>query len=261
MSRHGCPPLLRRYRADGGPALATALRGADAVVVHARVAHWRPRPGDGHDWAAVLGDEAARLDRLPDEPGRNRLAASRLLLKHLVGAATGRAAEAIRLARGPSGRPYPVGHPVDVNLSHTGDVLLVGLSTRGRIGVDIERADRWLGGPGALRRLCSDRERAALAGLRGAALDRRLVGLWTMKEACAKALGVGLALDLRSLSFDLDRRAGGTPAHDLPGGPAAWSVTPLPVGAAHVAAVARWHAPPAELAPGAHPSRHGRFTS
>lgn len=265
MTRHRCPPtrpaLLRRHRGDDGPNLIAALRRADAVVVHARVADWRPRPGDGHDWAAVLGEDAARLDRLPDEPARNRLAASRLLLKHLVAAVTGRAPEEIRLARTRSRRPYPVGHPVDVNLSHTGDVLLAGLCTRGRIGVDIEPADRWLGGRAAADRLCSGREHAALTELRGAALDRRLVRLWTVKEACAKALGGGLAHDLRSLSFDLDPGPGVSPYAGLPGGPAAWQVTPLPVGTAHVAAVAHWLVPPDEPDRRADPSRHGRLTS
>ncbi|MCI4065583.1 4'-phosphopantetheinyl transferase superfamily protein [Micromonospora sp. R77] len=250
--------LLPRHRADHGAALTTALRHADAVVVHARVADWRPRPGDGHDWAAVLGDDADRRDRLPDAPARNRLAAGRLLLKHLVATVTGRAPEEIRLARDRFRRPYPVGHPVDVNLSHTGDVLLAGLCVRGRIGVDIERADRWLGGRAVAGRLCAEPELAALADLRGAALDRRLVRLWTVKEACAKALGGGLAHDLRSLAFDLDAATGVSPYADLPGGPAAWSVTPLPVGPAHVAAVAHRRVPPDRRAD---PSRHGRLTS
>ncbi|MFC4147278.1 4'-phosphopantetheinyl transferase family protein [Micromonospora mangrovi] len=253
--------LLRRHRRDDGGTLTAALRRTDAVVVHARVADWRPRPGDGYDWAALLGDDADRLDRLPDEPARHRLAASRLLLTHLVGAATGRAPGEIRLARDAARRPYPVGQPVDVNLSHTADVLLAGVCTRGRIGVDIERADRWLGGPVAAGRLCSEREHAALADLRGAALDRRLVRLWTLKEACAKALGGGLAHDLRSLSFDLAPGADGSAYAGLPGGPADWSVTPLPVGAPHVAAVAHWLAPPDAPRRRAVPSRHGRLTS
>ncbi|BBG01409.1 MULTISPECIES: 4'-phosphopantetheinyl transferase family protein [Pseudonocardia] len=116
------------------------------------------------------------------------------------------------LARGRYRRPYLVDLrtaaplPVDVNLSHSGDLVVVGVSRTARIGVDAERTDRTIAtGPTMLARFCDPAERAWLATLDPGARVAEIARLWTCKEATAKADGRGLGLDLRTV------RVGGVP--------------------------------------------------
>jgi phosphopantetheinyl transferase len=59
---------------------------------------------------------------------------------------------------------------------------------------------------GVLEEVLSGNERRALAGLPADAAERRFLALWTAKEASAKALGVGCAMDLARIDVDLDGR-------------------------------------------------------
>ncbi|MGY0061526.1 4'-phosphopantetheinyl transferase family protein [Streptomyces sp. LZ34] len=145
-----------------------------------------------------------RLRTLPRPAARGRFVASRLLLKHLVAAVSGATPEAVCLAYEPGGRPYAscVGTGrVEVSLSHTGELLVAGVSRRGRIGVDVEAAGRPMRYADVGRRLCAPAERAALAGLAEPERERALLRLWTLKEAYTKALGRGMRLAFAEFEF------------------------------------------------------------
>lgn len=106
-------------------------------------------------------------------------------------------------------RPYPVDTrtgariPVDINLSHTEDLFVLGVSRAGRIGVDVERSDREIAAePSMLARVCHPDEHAALASLPDRARTDAIVRMWVCKEAVAKADGRGLAIDLAKVRAD-----------------------------------------------------------
>ena len=84
---------------------------------------------------------------------------------------------------------------LDVSMAHSGDRIVVGVVPSGRIGVDIEEVTAVFDQPSLIRRLCTPAEQATLAGLPAAARRAWLTQLWSTKEAFAKALGIGLALD------------------------------------------------------------------
>ncbi|MDX3229749.1 4'-phosphopantetheinyl transferase family protein [Streptomyces sp. ME19-01-6] len=153
-----------------------------------------------------------RLRTLPRPAARGRFMASRLLLKHLVAAVSDTTPEAVCLAYEPGGRPYArrVGADrVEVGLSHTGELLVAGVSRRGRIGVDVEAAGRPMPYADVGRRLCAPAERAALAGLVEPERERALLRLWTLKEAYTKALGRGMRLAFDEFEFDAVVSGGG----------------------------------------------------
>ncbi|MDB1089349.1 4'-phosphopantetheinyl transferase superfamily protein [Streptomyces sp. ACA25] len=131
---------------------------------------------------------------------------SRRLITTTLGALLGLDPARIGLERDGCRRPYAVDRHtgvrlgVDMNLSHTADVLLLGVSRHGRIGVDVERADRDIAStPAMLTRICHPSEEAVLAGLPQPLLTDAIARLWVCKEAAAKADGRGLALDFRRL--------------------------------------------------------------
>ncbi|WP_461011837.1 4'-phosphopantetheinyl transferase family protein [Streptomyces capparidis] len=188
------------------------------AVVHSEVDAWLPRLPDGPAVRRLLGRDWERYTRMRNPRMRARFAATRSLLKHAVGVAVEAPPHTVELGYSAFGRPYPRGlDQVDVSLSHTGDFLLLGLTTRGRIGVDAEEADRPLLDKGTARHICTPHEIQALARMPVGQRNRGAVRLWTLKEAYSKAIGQGLRFRFTEFGFGGDgqpvgvRRPDGTP--------------------------------------------------
>ncbi|AWZ04258.1 MULTISPECIES: 4'-phosphopantetheinyl transferase superfamily protein [unclassified Streptomyces] len=184
------------------------LRRHGSVLVYGRLADWRPGDERAPALRAVLGRDWARFEDIEHPDIRSRYAASRLLLKHAAAGALSADAADLELAYGPTGRPSLRGcDQIDISLSHTGELLVVALTSRGLIGVDAERATRRLYRPGLDRHICTPQERRDLAALAEADRNRNLVRLWTLKEAYSKAIGQGM--QFRFTEFGFGRGGGG----------------------------------------------------
>lgn len=171
--------------------------------------------------AALLDpEEMARADRFLRPADRNRFMASHAALRIILGEELGHPPEALVFDREAGGRPFvadPAGTSLDFNLSHSGDLAVIGLAHGARIGVDVE-ARRAL--PDALRIARSHfavDETAALGTLPPEDREEAFFALWTRKEAVVKALGAGLSLPLGAFSLTVPpapprllRIAGGT---------------------------------------------------
>jgi phosphopantetheinyl transferase len=157
---------------------------------------------------------------------------------------------AVRFWRGRWGKPHLVGHDLQFNLSHSGNVVVLAVSDR-PVGIDIEQTSRDL--RTAVFRCSSKPERRRLPGRTGA----EVVAVWTVKEAYAKAKGLGHRLTFATLETDQDPVTG------------SWSVRgdrQLPVEVrsdvpGHVLAVARSSGSPVTLVMSdcAQMSQHSRF--
>lgn len=109
------------------------------------------------------------------------------------------------------GRPFlqrpPVGLPrggqeLDFNLSHADGHNLLGVVRGHRIGVDVERVDRGEKGlEGIIETFARDERDWVAQAAPGRTRDCRTLRLWTLKEAYAKARGLGLGLPFDSFSF------------------------------------------------------------
>ncbi|MFC8920254.1 4'-phosphopantetheinyl transferase family protein [Streptomyces sp. NPDC057116] len=96
------------------------------------------------------------------------------------------------------------GRELDFNLSHAHGHNLLGVVRRHRIGVDVERLDRGDQGFDAIVDTFAPEERQWVADAApGRPQDRRILRLWTLKEAYSKARGLGLGLPFDSFSFTL----------------------------------------------------------
>jgi 4'-phosphopantetheinyl transferase len=159
--------------------------------------------------------ERARMLRFGTEALRQRYLAGRSALRRVLADALGVAPAAVPIVRGARGRPRLDGDAtVDFNLSHTGNVALVGVARRCRIGVDVERADRIVNAAGIARRFLTASERAALPDASDDACRARVLRLWTCKEALAKATGEALSAPFARIEVALE------PALRLADGPA-----------------------------------------
>jgi phosphopantetheinyl transferase len=141
---------------------------------------------------------------------RGQFVASRVLVRRALLAWGGGIADGWTLAAEASGRPYVRSHsndlsPPAISLSHSGRFALCALCDRGRIGVDVEEM-RLRDIDGLAREAFAPTEIVRFEAQAAGAGLRAFYQLWTLKEACSKALGTGLATPFRQLVFDVHAR-------------------------------------------------------
>ncbi|MFJ6569140.1 4'-phosphopantetheinyl transferase family protein [Streptomyces sp. NPDC091292] len=189
-----------------------------AAVLCARQDDWRPEGAGTRRLRRLLGHDWERYRELTHPRVRTRFAASRVLLKFAAAAALGVPPESVELGYGLTGRPCLRGYDgVHLSLSHTDDLLLVGLATDGAIGVDAERSDRVLYGSGLGRHMCTPYETERIEAMPVAERNAAMLRLWTLKEAYSKAIGLGMLFRFTDFGFSPDEaptdllRPDGTP--------------------------------------------------
>jgi 4'-phosphopantetheinyl transferase len=165
---------------------------------------------DVHLWLVELDVEAVELARLrellsPSEQDREdafrfelhraRYAVGRGRLRELLAAYTSGEPARIELREGPSGKPELADADLRFNVSHCEGLALCAVARR-EVGVDLELVERSrpLRWPGIAARFFHPNEQALLDGW------VVFLRVWTLKEACLKALGSGLRTDPRTFS-------------------------------------------------------------
>ena len=157
---------------------------------------------------ALSSDEIDRASQFRRAEDRARFVRTRSVLRRLLGAATGRAAQSLAFSLGPFGKPILVGRDVPhFNVSHSGALALIGISPRRPIGVDIELIGNVIGELDLAGTFFCDAEHHFLKALEGAARLEAFYAIWTCKEAVLKAFGVGITAYLKDFSVRL--RPGG----------------------------------------------------
>ena len=241
--------------------MALDARAADAI--HTMSAHqhlarlplpvpdvdlWFCRLARSADDIAVLAAwlapaEHARATRFGMPVLRDRYIVGRATLRQLLGARLALAPARVDIQRGLRGRPYvPDADGLDFNVSHTGGYALIGIASRGRIGVDIESETRMLNVDGVSRKFMAPAEQAMLAALEPDLRRRTLLRLWTCKEAMSKATGDALSAPFPHIEIALADGAqvtGGPP----PYAPGAWVLHALRAPEDHLATIALWRGP------------------
>jgi 4'-phosphopantetheinyl transferase len=160
-------------------------------------------------WGESLSDEERqRAERFLHAHDRRRYTVAHAALRLLLARYTGVDIHALRFAAGPQGKPALAGAgapAISFNLSHSGELALVAVSTPARLGVDVEQL-RPIDDAGTIARsFFAAAEEAALAAVPPADRDRAFLTCWTRKEAFIKALGGGLSIDLASFEVSFSR--------------------------------------------------------
>lgn len=182
-------------------------------------------------------DELACAHTWRDRTCRLRYLRGRSALRMLLGRYAGVPARRLAFHYGATGKPALACGRWQFNLSHSGALALLAVSTA-PVGVDVERRVGALDDSDALcAALCHPCERAALLAMSGPARSRRLVGIWTAKEAYVKATGDGLARALRAIALVRPARGGASVLDEAAADGAPWFVRRVPVDPMHAAAV------------------------
>ncbi len=151
-------------------------------------------------------EEKTHSHRLRQAGDRERFLAARTLLRHALSEEMdGKIQpEQWRFRDNPNGKPVMApGFPqLEFNLSHTGDCVAVAISASGPVGIDVESVSK-----DADLEIVSDvlsmREREYLSRMQEQQKWESFLQFWTLKEACAKAMGLGASIDFRRLEVNL----------------------------------------------------------
>lgn len=155
--------------------------------------------------ARLSPEEQARAAGFRFQRDRNAFVAAHGLLRFALRQATGRTDWLFDA--GPHGKPIlATGEGVtrpQFNITHTPGLAACGLAFGGSIGVDAELQGRAVDVASVAERCFTPDERRRVEAA-GTESGRRFIEFWTLKEAVAKALGHGLAMDLRTFSVTTD---------------------------------------------------------
>ncbi len=148
-------------------------------------------------------DEVALLQTLHLEKRRRQYILGRLVLRQLLAEQLGEEPARVPLVVAGDGAVDLADSAWRLSIAHSGDRAVAAVSTRGAIGVDIERVQpRHQGLP---RFLLHPEEHAMVESPDP---DDRLILLWTIKEAVLKAMRTGFRVSPRALRVVLDGAKG-----------------------------------------------------
>lgn len=152
--------------------------------------------------ATLSADEVARARRFVFDADRHRFMAARAALRQVLGQRTGTPPAALRFATGRFGKPALATHDgLHFNLSHSGTTGVLALSTHTALGVDVEVVRPVPDAQSLAAAYFAPAERAAIAACCANTRDTSFLRCWTRKEACLKAIGIGL--NLATACFDV----------------------------------------------------------
>ena len=146
----------------------------------------------------MLNDEGSQNSELRP---RHEKTIRRFYLRLLLGSYLGISGKDVSISRMVKGKPVldPNVHQHQLDFSSAGSdgCCLIGISTAGHIGVDLEQWGRKAGRPLALvRRYFSSREKERFAEMNDDQIDDAFLHTWACKEAVVKAAGHGIANQL-----------------------------------------------------------------
>lgn len=187
-----------------------------------------PPEGEVHLWSGDLdqlppdvgvlsASERSRADRLVFTEHRRRFIAARAWCRSILGSCLGLAPRDVPVVADSYGKPRiraGTGHAdLRFNVSHCGNLALLGVATGCDIGVDLEvplPAAAW---PRVAERFLTPEERTCIRHLPSPQRSMALAEIWTRKESLSKARGTGLTAQVLSWSVGpacwLSRNCGG----------------------------------------------------
>lgn len=228
----------RRFRFDG----ARPAEGLCEIPLHAPAGL---PPEEAEAWALRMDLSAldpASLPSLLSEAERDhhqacthpavaeRYLFSRAVLRSLVGRCLNHDPAALQIGIASGGKPFletsGAGTGLQFNLSHSGTWLLVALAWNRRVGADIEELRPRPRMMDIAERFYHESERRVLLATEEARRTALFLRGWTLKEAHAKALGVGLRIDLSGTDHSALLNVSSPTFWS--GSEAGWWVLPLP---------------------------------
>ncbi|MFF5232601.1 4'-phosphopantetheinyl transferase family protein [Dactylosporangium sp. NPDC000521] len=146
-------------------------------------------------FALLDAEERRRHASIVHAIDRRRFIVAHAVTRRLVGAVLDAPPAGLHWTRNPNGKPSLSGPytGVEVNLSHSGDLVMVAVSPHRPVGVDLQRVVPALDCAAMARRFYPPAEAGLVTGADG---HERFAELWARKESLVKAAGARLTRGL-----------------------------------------------------------------
>ena len=159
------------------------------------------------DYQAVLDkDELATAARFKFPALRQRYIICHGILRQLLAEFLNKQAANIRIEKTEYGKPFLPDYPeLSFNMSHSGDILAIAISSLCQLGVDVEcdkSRNTW---DGLVKKCFASEEAAYWYSLDNAERSRAFYQFWVKKEAFVKAVGKGITLGLNKCVINPDK--------------------------------------------------------
>ena len=177
----------------------------DHVVV--RIA----RVSESQDGARVVEPflderDRRRAERFHFPEDRARFLIGRALLRKIHGDFYSKTSGKIELAYTERGQPYiPQHENSHFSISHTHDLVALALTTRSRVGIDVEYVQPKINLIELAERILSEKDFRAFQSLSEPEKQAAFFRVWTRKEAYLKARGEGISEELEKISVSFAR--------------------------------------------------------
>jgi 4'-phosphopantetheinyl transferase len=145
--------------------------------------------------------ELARAERFIKPSDRDRFILCRGLLRQTLGSKLNRNPATIDFHRNEQGKPYLPDNDLQFNMSHSRDRLLIAVTHKRAVGVDIEFRRKGVPMDAIAERWFAPQEIAFFQASEDS--QHAFFDIWSRKEAYVKALGKGIFQDLTSFSVPL----------------------------------------------------------
>ncbi len=168
---------------------------------------WDSSSDEHRECLGPLDWERARLK--PEGISRERFISSRMVLRRILASLLDQRPIELRFELDEHGKPAlkPPHQHCHFNLSHSGSLLLVGVSLRASIGVDIEVPRSVPRASQLAKRIFTADEQALLRQAEAAsesARDEVFLKIWTRKEAYLKCRGDGFTMPARDYAVGIE---------------------------------------------------------
>lgn len=201
-------------------------------------------------WKSYIGklrgllssEELDRLDRLKIESKREEFLWSRGILRIVLAQYEKEEPQHLIICRSPGGKPFLPESRLEFNISHSSGLLICGIRSKQRIGVDIQEIYPVSSLDRIIQNHFSPTEIEYLQGLpTGADYYSYFFAIWTAKEAYFKGIGIGINDNFNQVSIIPE--SGDIRSYHLTGSNflaehSDWTIQPLKIAERFSAAVA-----------------------
>lgn len=151
-------------------------------------------------------DEREQAAKFLSDRARDRFLVGRAVLRRLLAAYLSKPPSEFQFEIEEYGKPRLSDTSLYFNLAHSGEWLLIGFTSEGEIGVDIEQHRPVIHEEEIARRCFTSRELTELRSVAKEVQGEVFFRVWTRKEAVVKCHGLGLQLPLKEIEVPLDER-------------------------------------------------------
>ena len=147
--------------------------------------------------ALLSPNELQQADSFRFDKGRQRFVLGRGMMRAAIGKALGIAARDVPLRFSGHGKPHlPDAHVVQFNLSHSGELIVLAVTRKAQIGVDVEAFRHLPRRDQIAKEILGSDESSQYEALSDGERQTAFFTIWTRKEAIVKAVGRGLCFPL-----------------------------------------------------------------